>query len=341
MSGKRTLADLVPIDPQRLHLVTCAGVAHDLVLLGHFIEHYRALGVPTTNMHMILNAPSRDEPALGQAIDVLAAYAIEPAEIWIATYTSDSMWQRRRDVQRLHVPEHAWMLSADIDEFHEYPCELTQFLAVCEARQVNCVDGVLIDRLAPAGELIAPEHDRSPELTFPLQRVLQGSTFKFGQHHDPYGSVKAMAVAGSQLLGRGGHGVIDELERTKYVFGFPLGTFPKSGDPKFRAKIPLRVHHYKWTASLKRSLESRLGARGVSVAGQEYGQQVLDHLLQHDMRIDLSHAAHVPPVNRWPLSPVRSVERIRRSEKRRRKTKKKMRKLRRKMLRLLGVGNEV
>ncbi len=324
-----------PVDPQRLHLVTCAGVVHDLALLDHFIRHYRGLGVPTCNMHVILNADDAAEPALEQATDILEAHGIEPVEVWIATYTSDSMWQRRRDVQRVCVPQDHWLISADVDEFHEYPCDLTRFLAICEDRGVNCVDGVFIDRMAPDGALVSPEAGQSPDLTFPVRRVLQGSTFEFRQYHGTYGCVKIMAAAGSLLLVRGGHATIEELETTKYLFGLPLGAFPAAASPRFRARVPLRVHHFKWTASLRESLESRLSANGVSVAGKEYGQQILDHLAANNMRINLAGATRVRSFAPWwQPSGMRAIEQIRLREKRRRKRLKKIRKLRRKIFRL-------
>ena len=42
--------------------------------------------------------------------------------------------------------QHDWILHADVDEFHEYPEDVTAFLTHCDARGMNVVSGILRDR---------------------------------------------------------------------------------------------------------------------------------------------------------------------------------------------------
>ncbi|RJS94686.1 glycosyltransferase family 2 protein [Salinisphaera sp. Q1T1-3] len=312
------------IESARLHLISCVGVDHDLALLERFIAHYLELGVPACNCHLILNASRLDDPKLVEAKRQLAAWDITPTEQWIAPYTSADMWQRRRDVQRRCVPADDWLISADVDEFHEYPTDLGRFLAFCEANRINCVDGVFVDRLAADGTMAEVDATTPLAGLFPEQRILQGSVFGFGPSHDVYGSIKMMAVRGRWLLGRGGHAPIAGETGHKFLYGRHIGAFDNSADPAFRARFPTRVHHFKWTSTLADGLSRRVSTAGASLAGQEYGRQILSHLERGSGRIALSRAPRVRDVPKRGGIGMLVTRWIRRREKLRRKMRKRI-----------------
>lgn len=265
----------------RVHLVTCVGVDTEYDHLPHFLDHYQALGLRAPNIHVTLNT---DDPAslnLKKAQELLLTRAAAAPNIWIAPYTSETMWAQRREIQREHVPTDGWVISADVDEFHEYPEPLADFLRLCEKRGVNCVQGVFIDRLAPNGELVPVREDQSIHDTFPLQADVQCRVAQRGENHDWHGTVKLMAMKASILPTRGGHHPENGPEPVRYLFGRQLAAFPNIGQAWFRFLIPLRVHHFKWTASMPGTLRRRLATPGVSVAGAEYGQKLLDYVDAH------------------------------------------------------------
>jgi len=262
------------------HLISCIGVDSDLPLLPHFLRHYLALGIPRERMHLILNAAA-DSPAMTRAQEMLTGFGIEPAVLWIAPYTSDAMWAERRKLQARTVAPGDWLISADVDEFHEYPESLERFLGYCERRGVDCVQGVFIDRLAVDGRLRSVTEAEPLWSQFPLEADVICRIGQTGEHHDWYGTVKLMALRGHLLPSRGGHHPQPHADGISYLFGRPLAAFPGIAMPAFRFSVPLRVHHFHWTGALPDSLRRRLATPGVSAAGREYGAKLLDHFEQN------------------------------------------------------------
>ncbi len=258
-----------------VRLVSCAGVETELPLLGHFLDHYLGLGIAPSRMHVILNGPDPDSPRFAEAEAVMAARGVAPAERWVAPYTSETMWEKRRELQDRVAGPQDWIVSADVDEFHEYPAPLGVFLAWCRARGANAVPGVFIDRLAPEGRLAPVDPDRPLAAQFPLQGDVACSLVGQGRHHNWYGTVKLMAYAAHLRPGRGGHHPQPGAP-VSWLYGKPLPEFAGIADPRFRFAVPTRVHHYKWTAAMTRSLRRRLETPGASPAGVEYGQKLLD-----------------------------------------------------------------
>ena len=264
-----------------VHLVSCVGVDTEYSHLPHFLAHYRSLGVPVRNMHITLNTDDAGSPNLQHARALLDEHGVAAPTIWIAPYTSESMWARRRAVQQEQVPPDHWVISADVDELHEYPAPLADFLEHCDARCVNCIQGVFIDRLAPDGHLVTVDENQPIQETFPVQADVQCSIAQQGENHNWHGTVKLMAMKGNILPTRCGHHPEDGPEPARYLYGRQLAAFPYIGQAWFRFLIPLRVHHFKWTASMADTLRRRLATPGVSVAGAEYGRKLLDYIEAH------------------------------------------------------------
>ena len=260
-------------DPVPPWLVTCVGVAYDLPLLPHFLRHYAALGIEPERIVCLLNAEDEADPGLAQADRILAAAGAPPGRRWIAPYTSASMWAQRREAQD-DLGTDAWVLSADVDEFHQYPEPLAAFLARADALGADCIQGVFVNRLAPGGRL-APVEDGAPlPGQFPLMADAIGALGGVGRHHNRLGTVKIMAMRGAVRPSRGGHHPA-ERHRARYLYEAPLGEFAAIDRPAFRFAVPTLVHHYHWTASLADRLRRRLATPGVSPAGAEYGAKQL------------------------------------------------------------------
>lgn len=261
-----------------IRLITCAGVEHDLAMLPHFISYYADLGIESSNMHIILQASKKSVDEMERAKVILAKHDITPEEIWIAPYTSDSMWEKRREIQQRVADGDDWVISADIDEFHEFPDELSTFLSYCEDKNLNCIQGVFIDRLAPDGKLIPVKNDEALFEQFPVQADVICTIRQQEEGGWENGTVNIMACRGNIMPSRGGHGALAGDITLKYLFGRQLGKFPGITNPSVRFSIPLRVHHFKWTASLKKSLKMRLSTPGVSPRGKSYGSLLLQHI---------------------------------------------------------------
>ena len=270
----------------RTHLISCVGVEHDLALLPHFLRHYLDLGVTPERMHLVLNAPTADAPGLGQARAVLAAHGVGPAEDWVAPYTSDAMWEKRREVQRRVAAPTDWVVSADVDEFCEFPAPLADVLAECERQGVNCVQGVFIDRLAPGGRLAPVEPEPSIWEQFPIEADVI-CTLRRGEHAFQFGTVNVMACRGDVLPSRGGHHPLRDGVDVSFLLGTPLGRMPGITNAAVRFSIPFRVHHFKWTEGVLDTHRQRLATPGASQAGSAYGRRLLDYFDRQNGRVEI------------------------------------------------------
>ena len=270
-----------------IRLITCAGVEFDLALLPHFIKYYKDLSISPQHMYIILQASEAGSPAMEEAKAILEENGITPAEIWIAPYTSATMWEKRREIQQRVATKEDWVISADVDEFHEFPDDLNVFLNYCENKGINCVQGVFIDRLTSDGTL-APIME-SPPLweQFPVQADVICTIRQEDEKGWENGTVNIMACKGNLLPERGGHFPLSNGQKIKYTFGDrQLAKFNGIKGASTRFKIPLRVHHFKWNKSLLTSLQKRLSTPGVSAQGQSYGNLLLQHLGK-DQRIKI------------------------------------------------------
>ena len=219
-----------------IKLISCVGVDGDLALLPHFLRHYQNLGISSAAMCLILNAESEDTPALAEAARILESFSIKPPEIWIAPYTSGAMWEKRRDLQARIASEQDWVISADVDEFHEYPQSLPSLLRHCDRTGVNCIQGVFIDRLTSTGELLDPSTEESIEERYPIHEDVICSIGQTGQQHDWYGTVKIMACKGNVLPSRGGHHPIKDETPVRFLAGRTLASFPTIANHGFDSR---------------------------------------------------------------------------------------------------------
>lgn len=279
------------IDRRRIHIVSCIGADLEQSLAPHFLDHYLGLGVLPENFHVIVNSTHAQSDAMAAVEKALTERGIRCEERWIEAYTSAAMWQKRRDVQRRCVPKDHWVLSADTDEFHEYPIGLDAFLGECEAHGINAVDGIFIDRVSADGSLKPIDAAGAMFDDFPIQAMVQGRIADFGAFHQVSGSIKLMAFDAALLPDQGGHTLVKEQSDARFLFGRSLTEYPQMRHALIRFRVPLRVHHFKWHAALLDTLRHRLAQPDASPAGREYGDKLLGYFERHRSGIALNDVA--------------------------------------------------
>ncbi|MDT0576864.1 hypothetical protein RM533_11845 [Croceicoccus sp. F390] len=265
-----------------IRLISCVGVRNDLAMLPHFIRHYLALGIAPAHMHLILQA-SQPCLELDAAIALLHDFSLAEPELWLEPYTSDAMWEKRRAVQTRCADGADWVISADVDELHDYPAPLHEVLGWCDARSINCIQGPFIDRLAANGRLKPVVASPAVEVQFPIQAevicAIRGGAQEPGFR---YGTVKVMALKGDLMPSRGGHHPRGDGIAPRFLAGQPLAEFSASTRPAFRFAFPFKVHHYKWVATLVPGTRERVGTAGVSAAGKRYGELLLQRFADEE-----------------------------------------------------------
>lgn len=273
-----------------IRLISCVGVRRDLPMLPHFLRHYQRLGVAPERMHILLHAPAPcAELEAAQAL--LRRAGIAADAVWLAPYTSDGMWEERRRLQRRHARPQDWVISADVDELHEYPAAPASVFAWCDRRGINCIQGPFVDRLHAAGALppIAAEPDIAAQ--FPIEADVICHIRGAGREPDfHYGTVKVMALKGDLLPSRGGHHPRSDGVAPRYLALKPLAEFRAITRPSFRFASPMKVHHYKWVDTLIEGTRARIETPGASAAGTAYGETLIDYFARHG-RIALDQVA--------------------------------------------------
>ncbi|EKE43380.1 hypothetical protein OCGS_2512 [Oceaniovalibus guishaninsula JLT2003] len=281
-------------------LFTCIGVAHDLPLLPHWLDHYLRLGVDPARIVVILNAETDAAPGLDTARAMLARAGTRDPVLWIAPYTSGAMWERRGAVQQAVCPPSDWAVHADVDEFHHWPEPLHACLARAEALGANCIQGPMIDRLAPGGRLAPVAASPGILDQFPIRAEVMRAVGGRSEHHGRAGTIKLMAARDGLLPARGGHRPTHDLP-VRWLYRQNLNAFPQIDDPAFRFAFPTRVDHIHWTEALPQRLEKRLATPGVSPAGAVYGQRQLDHIRRHGgIALDAVAIADDAAPQDWP-----------------------------------------
>lgn len=279
MQFNRSEIDSPPL--QTIRLVSCVGVELELPHLPHFIQHYRDLGIPPSQMHILLNTADAASPRLAAAKAILAEAGVEDVRPWIADYTSDSMWAQRRQLQQDVAKPGDWIVSADVDEHHQYPAPLQEICGYCLSKGYNCVQGFLIDRLAENGELV--EVSNTPELSsqFPVEADVLLPLAGRGDHHGTTGTTKVMLFRHDVLPSRGGHNPWKDGGTPHFLAGAKLASFRQVNFPHSRFSYPFRVDHYNWTSTRKATLEKRVTTPGVSPAGKELSNKLIPYLHKH------------------------------------------------------------
>lgn len=258
-----------------LYLTSCVGVEHDLPYLEHFVQHYMALGVEAGSFRLLLHATDPASPRLSEAQEILARHGIAGVP-WIEPeYSSVEMWKRRQDLQKSVAGPDDWVISADIDELHEYPAPLEAIIAWCEREGHEIVQGPFIDRLASDGKLVdLPDPDRSLADAFPVQAELRHHIGGHTRNVNLGGSVKMMLMRGDILPGNGGHNPTPEHNDRRFALGGLLWRFKKLAEPRFLFTMPFSVHHYKWTKGLLEHSTKRLETEYMTPADREYTQKL-------------------------------------------------------------------
>ena len=123
--GRRTAveawdASLYAHEHIRPRLFCTVGVDWDLGLLPHWLRHYRRAGVAPADFHVVLNTRFDDNRRVEPARRLLAAADVEASAVWRGTFSSTARLDYKTPFLDA-LPDDAWVLVVDSDEFHRYP----------------------------------------------------------------------------------------------------------------------------------------------------------------------------------------------------------------------------
>ena len=256
--GRRTAveawdASLYAHEHIRPRLFCTVGVDWDLGLLPHWLRHYRRAGVAPADFHVVLNTRFDDNRRVEPARRLLAAADVEASAVWRGTFSSTARLDYKTPFLDA-LPDDAWVLVVDSDEFHRYPCPLKAMLSYFEVTGIDAVGGHLVDRVAADGRLAAVRPTPSVFEQFPLECDVTGTV-------SGAKNCKILAHRAWVRCSRSHH-KLEQDPRTARARCVPERLKRRQLDGTER----LVVDHFKWTADL----EARLGERIAHYRTQGY-----------------------------------------------------------------------
>ncbi|GHC06523.1 glycosyltransferase family 2 protein [Thermomonas carbonis] len=238
-------------------------------LLGHFLDHYRRLGVD--EFLLTLHAEASD-PRAQDMLDIMASHGISP-RLRTAEFNTRLKLERYRALIGEHCRPEDWILYADMDEFHAYPVAIHELLASCDAAGYRFVRGRMRDRLAAGGQLVPMRPVPSLWEQFPFRASV---TSRIRQGWDR----KVCAAKPDVVFDEGGmHCLAYGHDRST---NYRLTHLDARGFPNL-----VDIDHFAWDDTLLKRIETKLAGLGGDsdstddpVVMAEY-ERVRVHLLAH------------------------------------------------------------
>ena len=253
------------------------GTDWDVNLPEHYVRHYLELGIRPQDFVIALHSDKRD--FLEPTKKILLEYGIEPRRIWRGGFDSVAAGKLKRELQREFIPQHDWVVHADLDEFHEYPAPLVQYLEECERNGRDIVTSCFIDRITPDGSLPRIQHVSEGSLfqQFPLCANIvgdlkKGTTVKFMAFRAYFGAtgsnhfveVPPWSVRHPSRRRKPLRKMMDELGMLSF---------------EERLQRDVRVHHFGWSLdTIEKYKERRDHYRALGLDWFEESQRFLDAL---------------------------------------------------------------
>jgi hypothetical protein len=254
-------------------------VADDLRILPQFLEYYRMRGVA----EFIVNITDQvgDGAIVGRCRALLHRYPHRIANV----YVGKQSWVMQCDMIRRsivdHCNEHDWVLLPDVDELHEYPVSLSEFLESCTDRGINLVTGEFLDRVSRSGELVELCANTPLFAQFPIGCRLSINVLQVPR-------LRTVAVRGNLAIEK--HFATEEDAVVSR--GIASGLIQPTPDPA------VVIHHFKWHSRViariaaRRARYRRLFTEGDSrFALHSESDRLLEYLQTRGDRIDLEDPA--------------------------------------------------
>lgn len=253
----------------RVFLASPIGVSSGAHLLGHFLQHYRRLGVD--EFILVLHAEASDSRA-EDMIDIMARHGITP-RLQITEFNTRLKLERYRALVGEYCQPEDWVVYADMDEFHAYPSAIHELLAGCDAAGYRFVRGRMRDRLAAGGQLQPMQTSRSLWEQYPFRASV---TARIRQGWD----LKVCAAKADVIFDEGGmHCLAYGHDRLR---NYQLTYLDSSGFPGL-----VDIDHFAWDDTLLTRINRKLAGLGGDsdstddpVVMGEY-ERVRAHLLAH------------------------------------------------------------
>jgi hypothetical protein len=159
----------------KIFLSCCVSTDFDYDILPHFMRHYKDIGVD--EFLIILHVISDDLGKLEYCQKILRDFGVKEKKIWRDDYDPVLHTSLLMKLNKEYAETEDWVLTIDIDEFHEYCCDLRKIIAYCEERNINFISGNFVDRLTEDGKIVDINNKTDLFESFPVKSEVFRNVF--------------------------------------------------------------------------------------------------------------------------------------------------------------------
>jgi len=219
---------------------SCIGVDFATNLIPHLLKHYLSLGIPKENFLLVLNSRSECSKGMLRARRMLFEVGMQAQDIWIGEYTSQEKQARVRKLLDEYVKPEDWIVHSDADELHEYSQSLESVATELDLKNINAVQGPLIDRVSEDGILKEVSLDQSIWEQYPVECHVGPKILGLARGKSDI-KIKLLMYRGYLRPNRGSGKIDNEFkDLAQYI------------------ESDYKIHHFKWTDDVLQRLQSRI-----------------------------------------------------------------------------------
>lgn len=151
------------------------GIIDDTSLLPYFLEWYKEQGVDQFIINIVDSV--EDNAIIEDILHKSKNYNLIINSVFYGRDDNLIQAQNREKAQEKYTNNNDWIIFADLDEFHEYPGGMKNFLKSIEGNY-NLVKGVFIDRLTENGKFEAYNDQEDLFEQYPIKSDISYSILK-------------------------------------------------------------------------------------------------------------------------------------------------------------------
>lgn len=224
--------------------------------LTHFLEFYLEGGIPAAQATVTVQSPRKDNPVVAVVTKLLVEKGVH-YDLWIGTFSSETKaWHRERVVDAA-VPRNAWVVVADVDEFHQFGGDIAEYLNGIEKTGANYVMAKWEDRVAQDGSLKHVQ-DARQGVSLAAQFPLKCSMTRWTAPDSGWWSLVLPRAEDEKVVA---HKAYLRIHRSAHKIrwrSYFKALLWMEKWPRVAAGEPLVCRHYKWVAGLAAYLDRRV-----------------------------------------------------------------------------------
>ena len=245
------------------NLVTVCG--HNTTMLRHMLNHYKDI---VDEIFVVVYLSSDKDRVLSEVTEIIKELNID---IHKTTVEEPFNWERVTQLynQTKMLKPYDWWIVADDDEFHVYPCSITEMVDLCEEHNFRYISGAFLDRIGEGGRFPKINDDSDIWKEFPLA----------GSFRLPVSNACPNKIPISK-------GFVEITNGQHYA---KIGSYDTYGDRWnniYRSPHFIQVHHFKWDISVIGRLREVSRIKKDYTYHEEY-KRMFDYILDNNMKIDI------------------------------------------------------